>query len=75
MRSRIGQEVTLPLETQAKGRGDDRLADDRQVVEAILEAEREADDEQRVTDLDGGLRLRQVRRREGARTGSGHQRQ
>jgi hypothetical protein len=48
----------------SQGRGDDRLADDRQVVEAILEAEREADDEQRIADLDGCLRLRQVRRRE-----------
>jgi hypothetical protein len=43
----VGEEVALPLEAQAERGGDDGLPDDGQAVQAVVKAEREADDQQR----------------------------
>ena len=48
----IGQEIALPLEAQAEGRGDDRMSRHRHVVQRIVETEWKAYDKQRGTDFD-----------------------
>ena len=74
VRARVGQEVALALEAQAERRRDHRLPHDREVVQRVVEAEREADDQQRGADLDGIRRGRQVAGRIGAVDGGRGQR-
>src|ERR1039457_5119604 len=64
VRSRICEKVARALEAQAEGRGDDRLPHHMQVVQHVVETEREANDQERGAYFHLLERALQMRRRE-----------
>jgi hypothetical protein len=64
MRARIGQEIALTLEAHAERRRDGALAHDGQVMQRVVEAQREANYTQRTADADLIQRALQMGRRE-----------
>ena len=71
--ARVGQEVALALEADAERRRDDRLAHHGQVMQAVVEAEREARYQQRRADADPVVGPGDLRRRERAQHDVGRQ--
>lgn len=70
----IRQKITQTLEAHPKGGGDHRLPHDGQMMQGVVEAQREADDQQRGPDFHFRERAREVRRREAAQHDRGRQR-
>jgi hypothetical protein len=62
MRSRVGQKLPFPLESQAERRRHNSVPDPRQMVKRIMKTKRIPYHEKRAANLNGLVQVRQVRR-------------